>query len=58
MQGGLKAVIWADTLQAAVLFGSFLAVIIAGNSEAGHWHTVFDLNYQTDRIELFELVLN
>ena len=50
--------IWADTLQAAVLFGSFLAVIIAGNSEAGHWHTVFDLNYQTDRIELFELVLN
>ncbi len=53
-QGGMKAVVWTDTLQAAVLLGSYLGVVIYGNAEAGHIHTVFDLNYQTDRIELFK----
>ncbi len=52
-KGGIKAVVWTDTFQALVLMGSFLAVIIVGNAEAGHWDTVFDLNYQTDRIEFF-----
>ncbi len=53
-QGGIKAVVWSDVFQAAVMFGSFLAVTIKGNSEAGHFKQVFDLNYQTDRIELFK----
>ncbi len=53
LQGGIKAVVWTDTFQALVLMGSFLAVIIVGSNEAGHWDTVIDLNYQTDRIEFF-----
>ena len=51
--GGIKAVMWTDTFQSAVMFGSFLAVIIKGNYDAGGAERVFDLNYQTDRIELF-----
>ena len=53
-QGGIKAVMWTDTFQAAVMFGSFLAVIIKGNADTGGSHKVFDLNYQTGRIELFK----
>ena len=49
--------VWTDTLQSLVLMGSFLAVVIYGNVEAGHFHTVFDLNYQTDRVEIFEYYL-
>lgn len=51
--GGIKAVMWTDTFQAAVMFGSFLAVIIKGNADTGGSSKVFDLNYQTGRIELF-----
>jgi len=32
----------------------FITVIIKGNADAGHWSKVFDLNYQTDRIEFFK----
>ena len=53
-QGGIKAVMWTDTFQALMMFGSFLAVIIKGNSDAGGSYQVFDLNYQTRRIELFK----
>ncbi len=53
-QGGIKAVVWTDALQAVVLFGSFLGIIIYGYSDTGHFHNVFDLNYQTDRVELVE----
>ena len=51
--GGIKAVMWTDTFQATVMFGSFLAVIIKGNYDAGGAQQVFDHNYQTGRIELF-----
>lgn len=52
-QGGIKAVMWTDAFQAIMMFGSFLAVIIKGNADAGGSHVVFDRNYQTSRIELF-----
>ena len=52
--GGIKAVMWTDTFQATVMFGSFLAIIIKGNYDAGGSNAVFDANYQTDRIELFK----
>eukprot|EP00095_Tigriopus_kingsejongensis_P004642 maker-scaffold29_size597861-snap-gene-0.10 protein:Tk04642 transcript:maker-scaffold29_size597861-snap-gene-0.10-mRNA-1 annotation:"hypothetical protein DAPPUDRAFT_330864" len=51
--GGIKAVMWTDTFQAAMMFGSFLAVIIKGNYDTGGSAKVFDYNYQTSRIELF-----
>ena len=52
-QGGIKAVMWTDAFQAIMMFGSFLAVIIKGNADAGGSHVVFDRNYQTRRIEFF-----
>lgn len=51
--GGIKAVMWTDTFQALVMFGSFLAIIIKGNSDACGSSKVFDENYKTGRIELF-----
>ena len=52
-QGGIKAVIWTDTFQMIVMFGSFIAVIIKGNYDAGGSDQVFDLNYWTERLEFF-----
>ena len=39
--------------QAICMFGSFLAIIIKGNYDAGGSSEVFDRNYRTNRIELF-----
>ena len=35
------------------MFGSFLAIIIKGNYDVGGAAVVFDRNYQSGRIELF-----
>jgi len=51
--GGIKAVMWTDAFQGIMMFGSFLAVIIKGNYDAGGASLIFDRNYQTGRIELF-----
>jgi len=51
--GGIKAVMWTDTFQALVMFGSFLAIIIKGNADACGSSKVFDENYKTGRIQLF-----
>ena len=54
MQGGIKAVVWTDVFQAVIMFGSFLTVIIIGNFDAGGWSEIIDINYRTDRLELFK----
>jgi len=51
--GGIKAVMWTDTFQAICMFGSFAAIIIKGNFDAGGASRVFDVNYQSSRVELF-----
>merc|ERR1719481_1606112 len=51
--GGIKAVMWTDTFQAFCMFGSFLAIIIKGNNDVGGASVVFDRNYQSGRVELF-----
>merc|ERR1719228_1624697 len=51
--GGIKAVMWTDTFQALCMFGSFLAIIIKGNFDAGGSSEVFKRNYEAERIELF-----
>lgn len=51
--GGIKAVMWTDTFQAIIMFGSFIAIILKGNNDAGGFSKVFDRNYQSGRIELF-----
>ncbi len=54
LQGGIKAVMWTDTFQTVMMFGSFLAVIIKGNYDAGGASVIFDENYKSGRIELFK----
>jgi len=51
--GGIKAVMWTDSFQALCMFGSFLAIIIKGNYDVGGAGIVFDRNYQSGRVELF-----
>merc|ERR1712142_283951 len=51
--GGIKAVIWTDVFQATCMFGSFLAIIIKGNYDAGGVNTVWERNYESGRGELF-----
>jgi len=51
--GGIKAVMWTDTFQGIIMFGSFLAVIIKGNYDACGAKVVWDRAYQSGRIEMF-----
>ena len=53
--GGIKAVIWTDTFQALCMFGSYLGIIIYGSEVVGGPAVVFDTNYQSSRVELFNL---
>jgi len=51
--GGIKAVMWTDTFQAICMFGSFLAIVVKGNSDVGGTPVVFAR--VAERIELFNL---
>ena len=51
--GGIKAVMWTDVFQATCMFGSFLAIIIKGNQDVGGTTTVWERNYNSGRVELF-----
>lgn len=51
--GGIKAVMWTDVFQAICMFGSFLAIIIKGNNDAGGSYKVWERNYESGRVELF-----
>ena len=53
-QGGIKAVMWTDAFQSLMMFGSFLTVILKGSYDAGGPYKVFDDNYKTGRVQLFE----
>ena len=42
-QGGLKAVIWTDTFQMAIILGGLLAVVIKATMEVGGVQAVLDV---------------
>lgn len=50
----MKAVIMTDTFQAAVLIVSILAIVVLGQLYVGGFDQLLNLNYNTNRIELFE----
>ncbi|XP_040568294.1 sodium-coupled monocarboxylate transporter 1 [Lepeophtheirus salmonis] len=56
--GGMKAVMWTDTFQSFMMFASFIAIIVKGNYDAGGSYAVFDKNYKSNRIELFNFDLD
>ncbi len=45
---------WTDAFQTVTMFGSFLAVVIKGNIDAGGSAKVFKENYDTGRVQFFE----
>jgi len=49
--GGMKAVMWTDTIQVIIMFGSMLGVIIKGNVDAGGFAAVWNANSLSGRVE-------
>ncbi|XP_046401187.1 sodium-coupled monocarboxylate transporter 1-like [Ischnura elegans] len=56
--GGLKAVVWTDTLQTAVMFGGVITILVVGTIQAGGVAEVWRRNQVTGRIEFFNFDLD
>ncbi|XP_017784801.1 PREDICTED: sodium-coupled monocarboxylate transporter 2-like [Nicrophorus vespilloides] len=54
-QGGMKAVIMTDTFQAGVLLGSILLIVYFGEKFVGGAGVIWSQNYNTERLELFDM---
>lgn len=50
--GGLKAVIWTDTLQFSAMLGAMVAVLAMGVSAAGGIGTVFRRSLDGERLDV------
>lgn len=50
----MKAVIIADTFQAAVLIGSILLIVILGDQFVGGTGVIWSENYNSGKLEIFE----
>ncbi|XP_075214771.1 sodium-coupled monocarboxylate transporter 1-like isoform X2 [Lycorma delicatula] len=57
-QGGMKAVIMADTFQAVVLILSIATILILGNSVVGGFSNIIESNIKSGRIEFLEFSLD
>ncbi|XP_043243518.1 sodium-coupled monocarboxylate transporter 1-like [Amphibalanus amphitrite] len=51
--GGMKAVLWTDTVQVIIMFGAIMAVIIKGSIDVGGFDVVWQTAVNGDRIEFF-----
>ncbi|CAH2011660.1 unnamed protein product [Acanthoscelides obtectus] len=54
-QGGMKAVIIADTFQAAVLIGSLFLIVYFGEKFLGDRGVIWSQSFNSGRLELFDL---
>jgi insulin-like growth factor 2 mRNA-binding protein 1 len=54
LQGGLKAVVWTDTLQTFLMFGGVIIVMILGTVNVGGPGVVWERSQQSDRLEFFK----
>ncbi|GAB1869716.1 Sodium-coupled monocarboxylate transporter 1 [Camponotus japonicus] len=50
--GGLKAVVWTDSIQTFVMFGSMLLIVVKGTVDIGGVSLVIRRNLKSGRIEL------
>ncbi|XP_034944496.1 sodium-coupled monocarboxylate transporter 1-like [Chelonus insularis] len=53
--GGLKAVVWTDTIQTVVMFGGIIIVLVLGTREVGGVGEVWQRNLDSGRIEFFNM---
>ncbi|XP_071451687.1 sodium-coupled monocarboxylate transporter 1-like [Hetaerina americana] len=56
--GGLKAVVWADTVQSFSMLAGVVMVCVMGTIGAGSVANVFEKSYQSGRLEFFNMDLN
>ncbi|XP_073998887.1 sodium-coupled monocarboxylate transporter 2-like isoform X2 [Rhodnius prolixus] len=56
--GGLKAVVWTDTLQAIVILASVISVIILGLQRVGGVSQMIQIGLKGDRIEWLDMTLD
>uniref|UniRef100_A0AAR5PFT8 Sodium/solute symporter n=1 Tax=Dendroctonus ponderosae TaxID=77166 RepID=A0AAR5PFT8_DENPD len=56
--GGLKAVVWTDTIQTAVMFGALVITVVVGTARVGGVKEVWKRNFEGGRIEFFEMDLD
>ncbi|ESO83921.1 hypothetical protein LOTGIDRAFT_107937 [Lottia gigantea] len=52
--GGMKAVLWTDSFQTAMMLAGLLAILIQGSIEAGGFAAAWDLNIDRDRVEFLD----
>lgn len=52
--GGLKAVVWTDTLQFTVMIGSMAALAVLGTQYAGGFSNVWVVANEGERLEFFK----
>ncbi|KAK7096188.1 sodium-coupled monocarboxylate transporter 1-like isoform X1 [Littorina saxatilis] len=52
--GGMKAVVWTDVFQSVVMLAGLLAIVIEGVSRVGGMATVWQINYDWERINFFD----
>ncbi|XP_014485470.1 PREDICTED: sodium-coupled monocarboxylate transporter 1-like [Dinoponera quadriceps] len=53
--GGLKAVVWTDTIQTVMMFGAVIVVVVLGTNRVGGVAEVWKRNFDTGRIEFFNM---
>ena len=53
-QGGLKAVVWTDVFQSAVMVGGLITVAVIGSVEVGGLSKVWEINEHFNRTTFFE----
>lgn len=57
MFGGIKAVVWADVIQALIMIGSCIVFVVLGVIKVGGLSTVWQRATDGNRIEFFKFVL-
>lgn len=53
-QGGLKAVVWTDTIQTVIMFGALTITVVIGTARVGGVLEVWKRSSEGGRIEFFE----
>lgn len=53
-QGGMKAVLWADTLQLLIIFAGIITVFVAGVVHEGGFGEIYKITKLSGRFDVFE----
>lgn len=54
VQGGMKAVLWADTVQMLIVYSGMITLVVVGSNVMGGLDKAWDIADQRGRIVIFE----